>query len=287
MIKELRLHYPVPELCKVLEVSASGYHAWEDRVPSKRQQEEARLQLEVLAAHQRTRESYSTERLHDDLTGRGVRISKYRTRKLRTQLGIRCKQVKKFKVTTDSKHNHPVAENLLNQEFKATAPNQVWVTDITYIPTDEGWLYLAGHKDIFAKDIVGYAMSDRMTKKLVSESLFRAVAAKRPPKGLIHHSDRGSQYCAPSYRKLLEQFGMTASMSRKGNCYDNAPMESFWGLLKTELVHHRRYKTREEARRDITEYIEVFYNRQRIQAQLGYLSPAAYERKFYKELFAA
>jgi putative transposase len=167
-------------------------------VPSKRQQEESRLQREVLAAHQRTRESYSTERLHDDLTGRGVKISKYRTRKLRTQLGIRCKQGKKFKVTTDSKHNHPVAENLLNQEFKATAPNQVWVTDITYIPTDEGWLYLAGHKDLFAKDIVGYAMSDRMTKKLVSESLFRAVAAKRPPKGLIHHSDRGSQYCAPS-----------------------------------------------------------------------------------------
>ena len=243
--------------------------------------------MEVLAAHKRTRETYSTERLHDDLKDHGIAISKYRTRKIRKQLGIRCKQGKKFKVTTDSKHNHPVAENLLNQEFQATAPNQVWVTDITYIPTDEGWLYLAGHKDIFTKDIAGYAMSARMTKQLVSNSLFRAVAAKRPPKGLIHHSDRGSQYCAPSYRKLLEQFGMTASMSRKGNCYDNAPMESFWGLLKTELVHHRRYRTREEARREITEYIEVFYSRQRKQAQLGYLSPAAYERQFYKGLLAA
>jgi putative transposase len=163
----------------------------------------------------------------------------------------------------------------------------VWVTDLTYIPTEEGWLYLAGHKDIFTKELVGYAISERMTKQLVSESLFRAVAAKRPPKGLIHHSDRGSQYCAPSYRKLLEQFGMIASMSRKGNCYDNAPMESFWGLLKTELVHHRKYRTRQEAIREIAEHIEVFYNRQRKQAQLGYLSPAAYERQFYKRLIAA
>lgn len=287
MIKELRLQYPVPMICEVLDVSEGGYYAHEGRPPSKRKQEEARLEVEIQASHKRTRRTYGAGRMRDDLKDHGTDISLYRTRKLRKKLGIRCKQVKKFKVTTDSKHSHPVAENLLNQNFQASAPNQVWVTDITYIPTDEGWLYLSGHKDLFGKDIVGYAMSDRMTKKLVSESLFRAVAAKRPPKGLIHHSDRGSQYCAPSYRKLLEQFGMTASMSRKGNCYDNAPMESFWGLLKTELVHHRKYRTREEARREITEYIEVFYNRQRIQAQLGYLSPAAYERKFYKELFAA
>ncbi len=198
MIKELRLHYPVPVLCEVLDVSESGYHAWGKRPPSRRQQEEARLEIEVLASHKRTRESYGTERLHDDLRNHGTEISRYRTRTIRTKLGIRCKQGKKFKVTTDSKHTHPVAENLLNQEFQATVPNQVWVTDITYIPTDEGWLYLAGHKDIFTKDIVGYAMSARMTKQLVSKSLFRAVAAKRPPKGLIHHSDRGSQYCAPS-----------------------------------------------------------------------------------------
>jgi transposase InsO family protein len=166
-------------------------------------------------------------------------------------------------------------------------PNQVWVSDITYIPTDEGWLYLAGHKDICSGEIVGYAMGDRITKELVSQSLFRAVAAKRPGKGLIHHSDRGSQYCAYKYGKLLEQFGMKASMSRKGNCYDNAPMESFWGTLKNELVHHCRYRSRQEAVEDITEYIEIFYNRQRRQKRLGYLPPAAYEKQFYEKRIVA
>jgi putative transposase len=160
-------------------------------------------------------------------------------------------------------------------------------TDITYIPTEEGWLYLAGHKDVFTGEIVGYAMGPRLTKNLVSQSLFRAVAAKGPVAGLIHHSDRGSQYCSQEYRKLLDQFHMRVSMSRKGDCYDNAPMESFWGTLKNELVHHRRYGTRREAIEEITEYIEIFYNRQRRQARLGYLSPAAYERQFYEMLIAA
>nr|CBX30786.1 Insertion element IS600 uncharacterized 31 kDa protein [uncultured Desulfobacterium sp.] len=200
---------------------------------------------------------------------------------MRKKLGIKCKQTKKFKVTTDSKHNLPVADNLLNQKFETTAPNRIWVSDITYISTDEGWLYLAGHKDIFTGEIVGYAMNSRMTKELVSRSLFKAVVAKRPESGLIHHSDRGSQYCAKSYRKLLEQFGLEASMSRRGNCYDNAPMESFWGTLKNELVHHQHYYTRKEAIQDITEYIEIFYNRQRRQARLGYLSPVVFEKQFY------
>ena len=192
-----------------------------------------------------------------------------------------------FKTTTDSKHTLPVADNLLDQQFDVSMPNTAWVSDITYVPTDEGWLYLAGHKDLFNGEIVGYAMGERITKSLVSQSLFRAVATKRPGKGLIHHSDRGSQYCAHDYRKLLEQFGMTASMSRKGNCYDNAPMESFWGILKQELVHHRRYRTRQEAIQDITEYIEIFYNRQRRQARLGYLSSVVYERYFYAGQLAA
>ena len=154
---------------------------------------------------------------------------------------------RKFKATTNQDHVMPVAPNLLEQTFKATAPNQISVTDITYIPTDEGWLYQAGHKDLFSGDLVGYATSERMTKNWVSQSLFRGIATKRPPRGLIHHSDRGSQYCAHEYRKLLDQFGMASSMLRRGNCYDNAPMESFWGLLKNELVHHRRFKTRAEA----------------------------------------
>lgn len=161
------------------------------------------------------------------------------------------------------------------------------VPDITYIQTDESWLYLAGHKDLFTGEIVGYAMGTRMTKNLVSQSLLKSVAAKRPAKGLIHHSDRGSQYCSYEYRDMLEGFGIKASMSRKGNCYDNAPMESFWGTLKQELINHRRYASRQEAIQDISEYIEVFYNRQRRQKRLRYLSPAVYEKRFYEKRLAA
>lgn len=287
MIKQLRLVYSTSVLCRYLKVSGSGYYAWLTRKPSKRAREEARLEIEIRVAHKRTRQSCGPERLQKDLSENGIKAGICRIKRIRKKLGIRCKQKKKFKATTDSKHAYPVAENLLNQQFEATAPGKVWTTDITYILTDEGWLYLAGHKDLFTGELVGYAMADRMTKKLVMQSLFRAVAAKRPAKGLIHHSDRGSQYCSPKYRKLLEQFGMIASMSRKGNCYDNAPMESFWGTLKQELIHHRRYSTRQEAIQEITEYIEVFYNRQRRQARLGYLSPVVYEQKFYAGQLAA
>ena len=206
---------------------------------------------------------------------------------MRKKLGIRCIQKRKFKATTDSNHSLPVADNLLGQKFSVSAPNKVWVSDITYVDTEEGWLYLAGHRDLFHGELVGYSMDARMTKDLISASLLRALAAKRPPEGLIHHSDRGSQYCSHEYSKLLEHHGIKASMSRKGNCYDNAPMESFWGTLKNELVYNRRFKTREEAKREITEYIEVFYNRQRRQKRLGYLSPVVYEKMYYERLLAA
>lgn len=287
MMKTLIKEYSIPFMCRIYDVSTSGYYAWLGRPPSKREQENERLELEIRAAHQRTRETYGNERLKDNLDKNGVKTTLYRVRTLRRKLGIRCKQVRKFIATTNSNHDMPVAPNLLEQKFTASAPNQVWLTDITYVPTDEGWLYLAGHKDIFTGDIVGYAMSERMTKNLVSQSLFRAVAEKRPPRGLIHHSDRGSQYCAHEYRKLLDQFGMTASMSRRGNCYDNAPMESFWGLLKNELVHQRKFKTRAEATQAITEYIEIFYRRERTQARLGYVSPVVFERQFYEKRLAA
>jgi transposase InsO family protein len=168
-----------------------------------------------------------------------------------------------------------------------SVPNQVWVSDITYIPTDEGWLYCAAHRDLFNGEIVGYALRSRLTRDLVMKSLSMAVARKRPSPGLIHHSDRGKQYCSQDYLNLLNQFHMKVSMSRKGNCYDNAPMESFWGTLKNELIYHQRYATREQAIREITEYIEIFYNRQRIQARLGYLSPAAYEQEYYRKRCAA
>lgn len=190
-------------------------------------------------------------------------------------------------MTTDSRHNLPVAPNILNREFTAKAPGKVWVSDITYISTDEGWLYLAGVKDLFNGELVGYAMNERMTRHLVIQALFRATASKHPDKRLIAHSDQGSQYCAHDYQNLLQQFGMIASMSRKGDCYDNAPMESFWGILKTELVHHRRFKTRQQAIQKITEYIEIFYNRQRKQEKLGYLSPAQFSQQYYANLLVA
>ena len=275
-MKEMRPYYSVPLMSRVFDVSVSGYYAWAGRPPSKRTREEARLEVEIKAAHKRTRQTCGPERLQHDLADHGVQVGICRIRRIRKKLGIRCKQTKKYTVTTDSRHTFPVADNLLDQQFEATAPNSVWVSDITYIPTDEGWLYLAGHKDLFNGEIVGYAMGERITKNLVSQSLFRAVAAQRPAEGLIHHSDRGSQYCSYEYRELLGQFEMKSSMSRKGNCYDNAPMESFWGTIKQELVHHRRYRTRQEAIQEITEYIEVFYNRERRQARLGFLSPAAY-----------
>ena len=287
MMKEMRRQYSVLLMSRTLDVSASGYYAWIKRQPSRRSREEARLEVEIKASHKRTRQTCGPERLQHDLAEHGVQVGVCRIRRIRKKLGIRCKQAKKYTVTTDSRHTFPVADNLLDQQFGAAAPNNVWVSDITYIPTDEGWLYLAGHKDIFNGEIVGYAMGERITKSLVSQSLFRAVAAQRPAEGLIHHSDRGSQYCSYEYQELLGQFEMRPSMSRKGNCYDNAPMESFWGTLKQELVHHRRYRTRQEAIQEITEYIEVFYNRERRQARLGFLSPAAYTQKFYAKRLAA
>jgi len=286
-MEQMRLEYPLEVLCRVLEVSASGFHARRSRAPSRRAQQEPRLEIEIRAAHQRTRQTYGPQRLQRELAAHGVRIGVHRIKRLRRKLGLCCKQRRRFKATTDSRHRLPVAENLLGQSFEAPSPSQTWLSDMTYIPTEEGWLYLVGHKDLCTRKIVGYAMGERMTRNLVIASLRRAVEATRPPAGLVHHSDRGSQYCSWEYRQMLEALGMKASMSGTGNCYDNAPMESFWATLKTELVFHRRFATRQQAVSEITEYIEVFYNRQRIQKQLGYLSPAAFERRYYEQRLAA
>ena len=286
-MKEWRLHYPLSVLCRVFNVARSGFYAWLHRKPSHRAQEDERLKIAIKAAHKRTRKSYSARRMQTELAADGFPAGRDRIIRLRKELNIHCIQKRKFKATTNSKHTLPVAENLLNQNFTPSVPNQVWVTDITYIPTQEGWLYLAGVKDVFTCEVVGYAMAERMTQDLVGRALFRAVQQKRPADGLIHHSDRGSQYCAHDYQKLLKQFGMISSMSRKGNCYDNAPMESFWGSLKNELVHHQRYATRNEAKASIQEYIEIFYNRQRRHSRLGYISPAAFEANYYKMKEAA
>ena len=286
-MRKLRLKYPLPQICRVLKVSASGYYAWVDRPLSKWAREEARLEIEIKAAHRRTREVYGAEKLQHDLAAHGIKAGVCRIKRIKRKLSLRCKQKRKFKATTNSNHRLPVAENILGQQFKVIAPNKVWVSDITYVPTDEGWLYLAGHKDLFNGDIVGYAMGARLTRNLVSQSLFRGIETKRPSKGLLHHSDRGSQYCSHDFRNILKQHGFIASMSRKGNCYDNAPMESFWGTLKQELIHHCHYRTRREAIQDITEYIEIFYRRQRLQPGLGFLSPVVYEQRYYAGLLAA
>ena len=287
MMEELRLKYPIPLMSQMLAVSGSGYYAWKDRPLSQYDREELRLELEIKAADKRTKQTYGAERLQHDLVKHGIHVGVCRVKRIRTKLGIRCKQKRRFKATTYSKHNLPVAENILNQQFQVKAPNKVWLSDITYVPTDEGWLYLAGHKDLFTHEIVGYAMGERMTKNLVSESLFRAVETRRPAQGLVHHSDRGSQYCSYEYQELIRKFEMRASMSGKGNCFDNAPMESFWGMLKQELIYHCHFKTRQEARYAITEYIEIFYNRQRLQAGLGFLAPAVFAQRYHAELIAS
>jgi putative transposase len=282
MIDTLRREqgFPVAPMCRVLDVSKSGYYAWKNRKPSARNQEEERIKVAIKAAHERGRGTYGPEKIQDELLDvEQMEVGLNRIKRLRRQMKIRCKQVKKYKATTDSSHNLPVAPNLLDQDFAVSGPNKAWVADITYVATEEGWLYLAAIKDLWNREIVGYAMSHRMTQDLVGRALFQAVAKRRPGDGLIHHSDRGSQYCSGSYQKLMRQFKMNPSMSRKGNCWDNAPMESFFGTLKTELVHHRKYRTRQEAAAEIREYIEVFYNRQRRHASLGNLSPAVYWKK--------
>jgi len=272
-MKKWRLHYSTVTMSQMFNVSRSGFYAWLKRNPSRRYQEDERLKVAIKVAHTRTRETYSAKRLQPELEADGFIVGRDRIARLRRELGLRCRQKRKFKATTNSKHNLPVAENLLAQTFAPSTPNEVWVTDITYISTGEGWLYLAGVKDVFTCEIVGYAMSKRMTQELTGRALFRAVQQKRPAAGLIHHSDRGSQYCAHDYRKLLKQFKMKASMSRKGNCYDNAITESFISTLKREKVYSERYETREQAKVSIFEYIEVFYNRIRKHSSLGNKSP--------------
>lgn len=286
-MKTMRLEFPVTALCRAFDVSRSGFYAWANGEPSERRQADARLKVAIQAVHTQSRQTYGPLRMQPELAAQGFKAGRDRIARLRRELALRCKQKRKFKATTNSNHDLPVADNLLNQTFSPTRPNEAWVTDITYVATGEGWLYVAGVKDVFTCELVGYAMDERMTQGLTAQALWRAVRNKRPAPGLIHHSDRGSQYCAHDYRKLVEQFGMKASMSRKGNCYDNAPMESFWGSLKNELVHHQRYATRADARAAIQEYIESFYNRQRRHSRLGYVPPALFAEKFSKQPQAA
>lgn len=222
----MRPDYPVERLCRAFDVSRSGFYASLRAPSAPRAQEDAALKVAIQAVHRQSRETYGTRRVQPELREQGFIAGRDRIARLRRELGLRCRQRRKFRATTNSKHSLPVADNLLEQRFEPSAPNQVWVTDITYVPTGEGWLYLAGVKDVFTCEIVGYAMGERMTQELTIRALWKAVQHKRPAHGLIHHSDRGTQYCAHAYRRLLDQFGMQASMSRKGNCYDTQSMMS-------------------------------------------------------------
>ncbi|MCC3344684.1 IS3-like element ISPssp1 family transposase [Psychrobacter sanguinis] len=282
-MQENRLKYCIQRMATVFEVSLSGYYDWLKRGMSKRKQHHNRCELLVKSAHMDTQQSYGHERLHQHLTSQGHDISLYMVRQIKQEHGIYCKRHKRSKVTTDSNHNKPMYPNLLEQQFDVAAPNIAWVSDITYIWTNEGWVYLAAFKDLYSKEIVGYALNKRMTADLVCEALNNAIKYKRPARGLIVHSDRGSQYCSHQYRQIIDKYGFAGSMSRKGNCYDNAPIESFWGQLKNELIYHKVYETRDEAIKDVVRYIEIFYNRQRIQKGLGFKSPTQVFQDFYRQ----
>jgi len=265
-------------MCRVLEISRSGFYAWLGRQESGRAREDRRLTALIRGIFDESRKTYGAPRVHRTLRKRGVRCGMKRVARLMKAAGLRSKTKRKFRVkTTDSKHGHPIAPDLLGRDFTADGPNQAWASDITYIPTDEGWLYLASTMDLFSRKIVGWSMSSTLHASVAINALQMAVDQRRPTPGLIHHSDRGVQYAAGDFRDLLDEHGIDASMSRKGNCYDNAAKESFFHTLKTELVHHELYRTRAEARASVFDYIETFYNRQRLHSTLGYLSPVEFE----------
>jgi putative transposase len=274
---------PVTTLCRVLEVSRSGFYAWEDRDPSKRSMDDDKLCVEIVAIHKASRGTYGSPRVHAELQALGIAVSRKRVARLMRTLGLESPRKKRFKATTDSKHDMPVADNVLDRHFEVEAPDLAWVTDITYVWTDEGWLYLAAILDLFSRRVVGFAMNGRIDRALVLQALKLAAGRRVPDAGLTHHSDRGSQYASSDYRQALADLDIVCSMSRKGNCWDNAVAESFFATLKTELVYRRRFVTRVEAREAIFDFIETFYNSHRRHSTLGYLSPMEFENKFIEE----
>jgi len=275
--------FSIERMCEVLGVARSGYYAWRKRPVSQRAQANCALVHEIRRVHGESGQRYGSPRVYKALREQGHCCSRTRIERLMRQHGLRgkCRQRRRV-VTTDSQHRLPVAPNLLNQRFMADRPNQKWVADITYIPTAEGWLYLACVLDLFSRKIVGWAMDKTMTTALVSDALEMALHQRKPAPGLLHHSDRGSQYASLAYQQCLADNRIQVSMSRTGNCYDNAVIESFWATLKVEQVHDQRYRTRAQARSDIFLFIEGFYNRRRRHSALGYLSPEQFERNFHR-----
>ena len=284
-VREHAKQFPIAALCRVIQVAKSGYYAWRRRPESRRAQANRALAAQIKAAHERSRKTYGRRRIHAQLRQDGFPCSRHRVARLMRQEGLWGLRKRAFKVTTHSQHSLPTAPNLLIQSapqgrarnFTATAPDQVWASDITYLACEEGWEYLATVMDLYSRRIVGWAMQSSLERSLTLRALEMAITQRQPGPGLIHHSDRGAQYACGDYQATLGEHGMIPSMSRKGDCWDNAPQESFFGTLKGELSLHDLRLPRAEVRRNVFEYIEVFYNRQRLHSSLGYRSPVAFE----------
>jgi putative transposase len=279
--------YPIDVLCAALEVSRSGYYAWKGRPPPARATADEQLGVEIAAIHRRSRGTYGSPRVHAELRAKNRRVSKKRVARVMREKKLAARRKRQFRRTTDSNHDSPIAPNVLERNFEQEAPNKAWVTDVTYIFTAEGWLYLAVMVDLFSRRVVGWATSDTNDRLLALDALYQALHARRPGAGLVHHSDRGSPYASEDYRKALRDRGITASMSRTGDCWDNAVAESFFATLKGELVDHERYATRAAAVASIGDYIERFYNPQRRHSHLGYVSPIEFELRSQTAALAA
>jgi putative transposase len=277
-VERHRERWPVRTMCRVLLVSPAGYYDWRGRPKSNRAARSDALVVAIESIHAEVKARYGSPRVHAELVARGTPCCVHTVARLMRRAGIAAKTRRKFRVTTDSNHDRPVAEDVLGRRFEPEAPDRAWTADITYVATDEGWLYLAAVEDLYSRKIVGWSMGSRIDSRLVVDALEMALALRRPGAGLVAHSDRGSQYASEHYQRLLAGRGITCSMSRRGNCWDNAPMESFFASLKKELTRGEVYATREEARASLFEYIEVFYNRVRRHSSLGYMSPIEYER---------
>jgi len=277
-IEAQKAHFPIEFMCEQLEVSRSGYYAWRERPESSRQQEDQALAQEVEQVYRDSRGTYGSPRVQAEMKARGRKVSRKRVARIMKQQKLEARKRRRAVRTTDSNHQNPVAPNVLERDFSPGQPNRTWATDITYVWTGEGWLYLAVVLDLFSRRVVGWSMSEHIDTKLVLGALEMALEGRQPPLGLIHHSDRGSQYASAEYQQALASRGIQCSMSRKGNCWDNAVVESFFSSLKMELVYPTDFATRHQARSALFEYIEVFYNRKRRHSSLGYLSPLEYER---------
>jgi putative transposase len=269
--------YPITVLCHVLSVSRSGFHAWRARPAAPRVRADAVLAAQVAAVHSRSRETYGSPRVHAELRAKGIRVGKKRVERLMRENGLEARRKRRFRKTTDSKHAHPIAPNVVARDFQAAAPNKTWVTDVTAIWTLEGWLYLAAILDLFSRRVVSWAVSTTNDTTLALQALKKGILARCPGSGLVHHSDRGSPYASAVYRAALARHGLVASMSRKGDCWDNAVAESFFATLRAELVDHERYVTHDAATASISDYIDNFYNVERRHSFLDYFNPIEFE----------